>query len=64
MSGHTHGGQIRAPVVGPILLPESGRKYPYGLYRPSAARLFVTRGIGTLAIPARFLCAPGWRFCV
>jgi predicted MPP superfamily phosphohydrolase len=58
VSGHTHGGQIRAPVVGPILLPEYGRKYPYGLYRRGAARLFVTRGIGTLTIPARFLCAP------
>lgn len=58
MSGHTHGGQICAPVVGPLLLPEYGRKYPYGLYRKETAHLFVTRGIGTLTIPARFLCAP------
>ena len=58
MSGHTHGGQICAPVVGPILLPEHGRKYPYGLYRREDSSLFVTRGIGTLTIPARFLCAP------
>lgn len=58
VSGHTHGGQICAPVVGPILLPEHGRRYPYGLYRRKEASLFVTRGIGTLTIPARFLCAP------
>ena len=58
LSGHTHGGQICAPVVGPLLLPEYGRKYPYGLYRRGTANLFVTRGIGTLTIPARFLCAP------
>ncbi len=58
MSGHTHGGQICAPVVGPILLPDYGRKYPYGLYQREGASLFVTRGIGTLTIPARFLCAP------
>jgi len=58
MSGHTHGGQICAPFYGPILLPKYGRKYPYGLYRRGPASLFVTRGIGTLTIPARFLCAP------
>lgn len=58
VSGHTHGGQICAPFIGPILLPEYGRKYPYGLYQREGASLFVTRGIGTLTIPARFLCAP------
>jgi predicted MPP superfamily phosphohydrolase len=58
ISGHTHGGQIRAPLYGPILLPRHGRKYPYGLYRRGAASLFVTRGIGTLTLPARFLCPP------
>lgn len=58
VSGHTHGGQIRAPFYGPLLLPEYGRKYPYGHYRKKDSSLFVTRGIGTLNIPARFLCPP------
>lgn len=58
VSGHTHGGQICAPVYGPILLPEHGRKYPYGHYQRGDSSLFVTRGIGTLNIPARFLCPP------
>ncbi|MDF1858586.1 MAG: metallophosphoesterase [Verrucomicrobiales bacterium] len=58
MSGHTHGGQVCAPVYGPILLPEYGRTYPYGHYRKEQSSLFVTRGIGTLTIPTRFLCAP------
>jgi uncharacterized protein len=58
VSGHTHGGQIRAPFLGPLILPEYGRKYPYGLYRRDGSSLFVTRGIGTLNIPARFLCPP------
>ncbi len=58
VSGHTHGGQICAPFYGPILLPDYGRKYPYGLYRRGSSSLFVTRGIGTLSIPARFLCPP------
>ncbi len=58
VSGHTHGGQIRAPFYGPLLLPKYGKKYPYGLYRRGPASLFVTRGIGTLKIPVRFLCPP------
>lgn len=58
VSGHTHGGQVRAPFYGPLLLPEFGRKYPYGHYRKNDSSLFVTRGIGTLNIPARFLCRP------
>lgn len=58
VSGHTHGGQICAPFIGPLLLPVAGKKYPYGLYRRGPSSLYVTRGIGTLTIPARFLCAP------
>lgn len=58
VSGHTHGGQVCAPFFGPIILPEYGRKYPYGLYPGSDRSLFVTRGLGTLNIPARFFCPP------
>lgn len=58
LSGHTHGGQICAPFYGPILLPPGGKKYPHGYYRRGDASLVVTRGIGTLNIPARFLCRP------
>ncbi|MDF1741737.1 MAG: metallophosphoesterase [Verrucomicrobiales bacterium] len=58
VSGHTHGGQVRAPFYGPLLLPEFGRKYPYGHYRNENSSLFVTRGIGTLNLPVRFLCPP------
>lgn len=58
VSGHTHGGQICAPIHGPILLPKYGRSYPYGHYRKGDSSLFVTRGIGTLTIPARAFCAP------
>lgn len=58
VSGHTHGGQVCAPLYGPILLPQFGKNYPYGHYRKGNRSLFVTRGIGTLNIPARFLCAP------
>ncbi|MBP9223934.1 MAG: metallophosphoesterase [Verrucomicrobiales bacterium] len=58
VSGHTHGGQIRAPFYGPLVLPKFGRTYPYGLYQNESSALFVTRGIGTLTLPIRFLCPP------
>lgn len=58
VSGHTHGGQICAPLYGPILLPRYGRNYPFGYYQKHNRSLYVTRGMGTLDIPARFLCTP------
>jgi len=58
VSGHTHGGQVRVPFYGPIVLPNHGKKYPYGLYRRGERSLFVTRGIGTLTLPVRFFCPP------
>src|ERR1700675_1582737 len=33
LSGHSHGGQVRIPGIGPILLPEMARKYHTGLNR-------------------------------
>lgn len=59
VSGHTHGGQCRVPVVGlaPVR-PLWGRKYVYGHYRAGDSNLFVTRGIGTTGLRVRFACPP------
>lgn len=57
LSGHTHGGQVT--VFGwwaPVLPPGSGG-YVSGWYRNPGPPLYVSRGIGTTAIPVRF-CAP------
>ncbi|HWA59536.1 MAG TPA: metallophosphoesterase [Gemmatimonadales bacterium] len=56
-AGHTHGGQIRFPLVPPVLPPGSGR-FVAGWYRDTFAPLYVSRGIGTTAVRARFLCPP------
>ncbi len=58
MAGHTHGGQVCAPVYGAIQLPSYGQKYVAGLYGDDAARLYVTRGIGAMGVPVRFCCPP------
>lgn len=59
ISGHTHGGQIRLEFLSADLNP--GRFYtPYvdGVYRRGPASIFVSRGLGTIAIPARFGAPP------
>lgn len=58
LSGHTHGGQIRFPIVGPLVLPRFGRKYVRGLIQIGAMSLYVSRGAGVYRPPARFRCPP------
>jgi uncharacterized protein len=58
LSGHSHGGQVCLPFVGPILLPPLGRKYPAGLYQIRDLWLYTNRGVGTMGPPFRFCCRP------
>lgn len=65
LSGHTHGGQVRMPFVGPLTLPTMGKKYVEGWFRfvtrssrPEGMQLYVNRGIGTVGVPFRFDCPP------
>lgn len=58
LSGHTHGGQIRLPLVGAIALPIMGRKYVEGWFRIGQMQLYVNRGLGTVGLPFRFDCPP------
>jgi predicted MPP superfamily phosphohydrolase len=58
LSGHTHGGQIRLPGIGPLLLPVLGRKYPMGLYKVGRTWLYTNRGLGVTRPPMRFNCRP------
>ena len=61
-SGHSHGGQVRVPFLGPIILPFGGKKYVTGLYRFDRMRgglqLYVNRGIGAVGVPFRLNCPP------
>jgi predicted MPP superfamily phosphohydrolase len=58
LSGHTHGGQVRLPGVGALILPKMGHKYPMGLYRVRHMWLYTNRGLGTDSLPMRFYCRP------
>jgi len=58
LSGHSHGGQVRLPLIGPLYLPELARKYPAGLRRIGSMMLYTNRGIGTIRLPVRWNCPP------
>jgi predicted MPP superfamily phosphohydrolase len=58
LSGHSHGGQVRFPLMGAVYLPELARKYPLGLYRFGGLTLYTNAGLGTLRIPVRWNCPP------
>jgi uncharacterized protein len=58
LSGHTHGGQVRLPLVGALKLPPLGQKYVEGWFRLKNLQLHVNRGLGTVGVPFRFDCPP------
>jgi uncharacterized protein len=56
LSGHTHGGQVNLPLLGPI----AARKFPViaGIGQHGSTSIFVSRGVGTVYVPYRFNCPP------
>jgi predicted MPP superfamily phosphohydrolase len=55
LGGHTHGGQIRLPLL-PALRPYGSGRFLAGWYGTATAPLYVSRGVGTTNIRARFRC--------
>lgn len=53
LSGHTHGGQIRILGYAPYK-PEGSGRYISGWYEEENPPLYVSKGIGTTALPVRF----------
>ena len=60
LSGHSHGGQVRLPLIGHLLTPKLARKYVQGMYRVGnhSMQVYTNRGIGTTILPVRFFCRP------
>jgi len=59
VSGHTHGGQVRLPVVGAVKNPaEREDLYEEGLRRRPWTQVYTSRGVGTVHLPIRLLCRP------
>ncbi len=58
ISGHSHGGQVVLPFVGPPVLPRHGRKYASGLYQVGKMFQYTNRGVGMTFPAVRFNCRP------
>lgn len=58
VAGHNHGGQVRFPGLGAIVLPSRyGLRYDQGFFRRSRTVMEVTRGVGGKH-PLRYRCPP------
>ena len=59
LAGHTHGGQVRLPFLGRLVVPSAfGQRYAAGWVEEGGRGLFVTTGLGTSILPVRFAVPP------
>jgi predicted MPP superfamily phosphohydrolase len=58
LSGHTHGGQVVLPLLGPPVLPHLGQKYFSGLYKVGKMFQYTNRGLGMARLNIRVNCPP------
>lgn len=59
LAGHVHGGQVRLPILGSLIVPSNyGDKYSQGLIEENGKKMIVTKGIGNSILNVRFNCIP------
>lgn len=58
LAGHTHGGQVRVPLLKPLWLPKGCGRFLEGWYAERGSRMYVSRGLGMSILPVRLLCRP------
>lgn len=58
--GHTHGGQVRLPLIGAIVAPGQGYfpKYDYGQFVANNTNMIINCGLGESVLPIRFYNRP------
>ena len=59
LAGHSHGGQVRIPFYGPLVVPYGVDEFDWGLFQTPAGPLYVNAGIGYVYdYSFRFNCRP------
>jgi predicted MPP superfamily phosphohydrolase len=59
LCGHTHGGQVRFPFIGALVVPSRyGRRFAYGHIIEESRHLVVSSGLGCTQLPIRFGAPP------
>lgn len=62
LSGHSHNGQVRFPLIGPLYLPEGCKKYYDEYYKIDNTDLYISSGIGTTYLNVRLFNRPSFNF--
>jgi predicted MPP superfamily phosphohydrolase len=58
LSGHTHGGQVCIPGLGPITYQVNDRRFGSGLISLDGRHSYTSRGLGVVGVPFRIACPP------
>jgi predicted MPP superfamily phosphohydrolase len=58
LAGHSHGGQVRLPFYGSLVVPYAVDEYDWGMFETRAGKLYVGAGIGYFYFNWRFHCRP------
>lgn len=58
LSGHTHGGQVRLPMMNSFYRSKPGRRFVEGWNKLGSTQIYVNRGIGKVLVPVRVKCPP------
>lgn len=56
MCGHTHGGQIVLPILGPIAAQVADRRFVSGTRMIGERHIYTSRGLGVVGLPVRLNC--------
>ncbi|MGH9351316.1 MAG: metallophosphoesterase [Terriglobia bacterium] len=58
LSGHTHGGQVRLPILRSFYRSIPGERFVDGWNQLGDTQIYVSRGIGKVVVPVRVACPP------
>lgn len=59
-AGHSHNGQVRLPIIGPIITPDNAKKYYEPYYKINNTKLYISGGIGNSVLNFRLFDKPSF----
>ena len=60
VSGHSHNGQVRLPIIGAIITPDNAKKYYDPYYKINDTNLYISGGIGNSVLNFRLFDKPSF----
>lgn len=60
VAGHSHNGQVRLPIIGPIITPDNAKKYYNPYYKINNTKLYISGGIGNSVLNFRLFDKPSF----